>query len=135
MRKTFAHLGVEQPHAEDVRLLALDVYRAHIDDALQAEHCTDRRCRYAMLARAGLGDDPGLAHALRQQALAQGIVDLVGAGMRQVLALEVDSRPAAVLGQACRVCQRGWAAGVAAVQPVELLPEARVGLGFLIGGH
>ncbi len=43
-----------------------------------------------MLAGARLGDDALLAHAQGQQTLADGVVDLVGAGVQQVFALEVD---------------------------------------------
>jgi hypothetical protein len=56
----------------------------------------------AVLARAGLGDDAGLAHALGQQDLAEAVVDLVRAGVVQVLALEVDFRPA----QKCSLVSR-----------------------------
>jgi hypothetical protein len=41
-------------------------------------------------AGAGLGDDPRLAHALGQQRLADRVVDLVRAGVVEVLALEPD---------------------------------------------
>jgi hypothetical protein len=47
-----------------------------------------------VLARAGLGDDAALAHAPRQQRLAQAVVDLVRAGVQQVFALEPDARAA-----------------------------------------
>ncbi len=68
----------------------MDIVFAHIDDAFQPKHGADRRARHAVLTRARLGDDAPLAHALRQQALPQRVVDLVRAGMRQVFALEVD---------------------------------------------
>ena len=44
-----------------------------------------------MLTGAGLGDDPSLAHPLREYSLAERVVDLVGAGVQQVFALEVDA--------------------------------------------
>jgi hypothetical protein len=47
-----------------------------------------------VLARAGFGDDPRLAHALREQDLADAVVDLVRAGVVQLVALEVDLRAA-----------------------------------------
>jgi hypothetical protein len=47
-----------------------------------------------MLAGTGFRDDAGLAHAPRQQRLADGVVDLVRAGVVQVLALEQDLRAA-----------------------------------------
>ena len=68
---TGTHLGAEQLHAEDVGLLPLDVDRAHIDDARQVEERAGGRGRDPVLAGAGLGDDAGLAHAPRQQDLAE----------------------------------------------------------------
>ena len=47
-----------------------------------------------MLPRAGLGDDPLLAHPPRQQPLPQRIVDLVRSGMQQVFALQINLRAA-----------------------------------------
>ena len=43
-----------------------------------------------VLSGAGLGDDPPLAHPLGQQRLPEGVVDLVGPGVVEVLALEID---------------------------------------------
>mmetsp|Transcript_19189 Transcript_19189/g.60366 ORF Transcript_19189/g.60366 Transcript_19189/m.60366 type:complete len:466 (-) Transcript_19189:822-2219(-) len=82
------HLGAEHLHAEDVQRLAFHVHGAHVDDALQTQQGAGRRRGHAVLARAGLRDDPGLAQALCQQRLAQGVVDLVRAGVGQLLALE-----------------------------------------------
>jgi len=42
---------------------------------------------YAMLARAGFGDDARLAHLCGEKALADGVVDFVRAGVEQVFAL------------------------------------------------
>jgi hypothetical protein len=53
-----------------------------------------------MLARAGLRDDPRLAHADREQDLADAVVDLVRAGVVQLVALEPDLRAAQIFGQA-----------------------------------
>ena len=101
VREPGVHAGdgrAEQPHALDVGHLAAHVLRAHVDDALQAEQRARRRGGHAVLARAGLGDDPRLAHALGQQALAERVVELVRARVHQVLALEPD-RPAGGLGE------------------------------------
>ena len=73
-----------------------------------------------MLARAGLGDEPGLPHPLREQALAQTIVDLVRAGVQQVFALEINPRAAETLGQSTRLKQRRRAAREVFEQAVEL---------------
>ena len=58
------------------------------------KRCADRGGGHAVLARAGLRDDAGLAHAARQQDLAEHIVDLVRAGVVELVALEVDLRAA-----------------------------------------
>ena len=70
--------------------LAADVLLAHVDDAREAEQGAGRGGGDAVLAGAGLGDDPGLAQAPGEQRLAEGVVDLVGAGVGEVLALEVE---------------------------------------------
>ena len=64
-----------------------------------------------MLARAGLGDDARLAHAPGEQDLADAVVDLVRAGVEQVLALEINFRAAEFPGEAFgKVKRRGPAA-------------------------
>ena len=82
----------EHVHAEDIGFLPLDIDGAHIDDAFEAEARTGRRRRNAMLTGAGFGDDARLAHAPREQDLAEHIVDLVRAGVVQLFALEIDFR-------------------------------------------
>ena len=66
-----AHGGAEQPHAEHVQRLALDVDLAHVDHALEAEERGRGGGGDAVLASTGLGDEPGLAHPLREQRLAR----------------------------------------------------------------
>ena len=78
----------------DVERLALHVLGAHVDVALEAEQRAGRRRRDAVLAGAGLGDDAPLAHARGEQRLAERVVDLVRAGVRQILALQEDPRAA-----------------------------------------
>lgn len=87
------HRRTEQLHAIDVDLLPFDVGGAHVDQAFQAQTCSDSGAGHAVLAGAGLGDDAGLAHAAGQQGLADGVVDLVRAGVVEVFALEQDLRP------------------------------------------
>ena len=85
---TRSTVGAEHAHAEDVQRLARHVFGAHVDDALEAEQRARRGRRHAVLSGAGLGDDAALAHPLREQRLAERVVDLVRAGVREVLALE-----------------------------------------------
>ena len=84
----------------DVERLALHVLGAHVDVALEAEQRARRRRRDAVLPGAGLGDDAPLAHADGEQRLAERVVDLVRAGVRQILALQEDPRAAGCLRQA-----------------------------------
>src|SRR3546814_14211861 len=57
-------------------------------------------------------DDPGLAHAAGKQRLADGVVDLVRAGVVQVLALEKDARAADVFRQPRSLVDRAGPADV-----------------------
>ena len=109
----------EQLHPLHVRALAPHVLGAHVDDALEPEQRARGRGRDAVLAGAGLGDDARLAHALGEQALAERVVDLVRAGVQQVLALEVDRVPDR-LRQPLGVVERRGPAGEVAQQRRQL---------------
>ena len=43
-----------------------------------------------MLAGSGFGDDAGLAHAFCKENLPQGVVDLMGARVVELISLEID---------------------------------------------
>ena len=122
------HGRAQQLHALDVGRLAADVLHAHVDDALEVHQRARRRRGDAVLARAGLGDDAPLAHAPGQQRLADGVVDLVRAGVVEVLALEVQA-PAGDLAEAVGEVQRRRAPDEVAQQAVELGAEAGVAPG------
>jgi hypothetical protein len=59
-----------------------------------------------MLSRAGLRDDPVLAHSLGEQSLAQAVVDLVCACVQQVLALQVNACAAQLFGEPLGIVER-----------------------------
>ena len=103
-------LRAEHFHAIHIQFLPLAIHRAHVNDALQSEHGGDGGGGDAVLAGAGLGDDARLAHAPGEQDLADGVVDLVRAGVDQILALEINLRAAEFLGQAFGEVQRRGAA-------------------------
>jgi len=125
-------LGAEQLHAEHVRLLPLDVGSAHVDGAGQAEQRADGGGGDAVLPSAGLGDDAGPAHAPGQQDLAHAVVDLVTAGVVQLVAFHVDAGAAQVLGQTLGEPQRAGPADVVLEVGVKLGLEAGVALGVLV---
>ena len=82
-----------------------------------------------MLTGAGFGDDPLLAHPPGQEHLAQGIVDLVGAGVTEILPLQPDLRSARSLGQAIGTVHRCRPATKAFGELIEFLAEGSVALG------
>jgi len=84
-----------------------------------------------MLAGTVFRDDPGLAHALGEQDLADAIVDLVRTGMVQFFALEIDLRPAEMLGQALGEIKRAWTADIVSAEIRQLLLKDRIGLRLL----
>src|SRR5512139_3237407 len=124
------HLGTQQPHPLDVRGLAADVLAAHVDGAPEAHQRARRRRGDAVLPRPGLGDHAALSHPTGEQGLADRVVDLVGAGVDEVLALQVD--PAAEpLREPLGQIERGGAADEVPQQRGELGLKALVitGLG------
>ena len=87
-----------------------------------------------MLAGAGLGNDPALPHAPRQQRLADGVVDLVRAGVGEVLAFQVDARAAGVRREARREIHGRGAPHVVAQQRAKFGEERRVRQGGFARG-
>jgi hypothetical protein len=120
------HGGAEQFHAIDVGRLALDVLGAHVDDTFHAVARRHGRGGDAMLAGAGLGDDPLLAHAPGQQGLTDGVVDLVRAGVIEVFALQVDLGAAEDFRPAPGVVDRAGPADVVAQFVAEFGLKIRV---------
>ena len=111
----------------DVERLAPHVFGAHVDDALEAEQRAGGGAGDAVLPGAGLGDDARLAHPLGEQRLPERVVDLVRAGMGQVLPLEEDHAAAARgLGEPLRFPQRRRPAHVMLEQAGQLGGERRI---------
>ncbi|MNC35324.1 hypothetical protein D3C75_838040 [compost metagenome] len=115
-------------------MFLLDVHLAHVDFAGNAHQRTGGGQRHAVLAGAGLGDHLALAHELGQQRLAQAVVDLVRAGVVEVLALEVDLRTAEFFAQAAGMEDRAGAADVVGEQTGQLLLEIFALADLLVGG-
>mmetsp|Transcript_40600 Transcript_40600/g.107613 ORF Transcript_40600/g.107613 Transcript_40600/m.107613 type:complete len:542 (+) Transcript_40600:798-2423(+) len=121
------HRGPELPHPEAVQLLALGVDLAHVDDTLQVQHRARGSRRDAVLPCTCLRDDTLLAELHGQQCLADGVIDLVGARMSQLLALEPDLGAAAHLGEAPCVVER--------CRPAYEVPSEPRQFGFELGVH
>lgn len=127
------HLGPQEPHAEHVGGLPTHIFSTHVDDALQPQQGTDGGGGYPVLTGASLGDDASLAQALGQQPLPQGVVDLVGAGVGQVLPLEVYLGAFDVLRQTTGEVERGRTTGVVAQQGLQLGLKGGVVTGGQVG--
>src|SRR5256884_105051 len=89
----------EHAHARDVEGLARHVFRAHVDDTLEAQMRGDGGGSNAVLARAGFGNDARLAHLHDQQALADGVIDFMRAGVEQIFALQINAWTAEFFGE------------------------------------
>jgi len=114
------HLGPEQVHATDVVRLAHHVLGAHEDDALEPQHGGGRGRGHAVLAGPGLGQEHLFAHVLGEQALAHGVVDLVGSGVVQILTLQPQVEPQ-LLRQVGAAVERRGPADVIGQQVVQFL--------------
>ena len=101
----------------------------HVDLAVEPEEGAGGGRGDPVLARAGLGHHPPLAHPNREQGLAQGVVDFVGAGVGEVLALEEQLGTADMLGPPPGLAQRCRPADIAVEQNRELPPERGIGAG------
>ena len=124
-----SHLGAEQLHPEHVESLALHIDGAHIDDAFEAEQRARRGRRHTVLSGAGLGNDAALSHSLGEKRLTDDVVDLVRAGVGQVLAFEKHAHPES-LRESETLGDRGWSTGVFLQDRLVLGTERRVGPGF-----
>src|SRR6202042_2279475 len=76
-------------------------------------------------------DDPRLAHAPGEQHLAEGVVQLVRAGMEQVLTFEPDLRAGVALGESFRERDRRRPAGEVREAAIEIGGECRIREGAL----
>ena len=84
-----------------------------------------------MLARAGFRDDARLAHAFREQDLADRVVDLVSAGMKEVFALEIDFGAAKFAREPFGEIKRGGPAAEFA----QIIFQFALKLGVLLRAH
>ena len=126
-------LRAEQAHAVHVERLTLGVLHAHEHHALHAHQGCGRRSRNAVLTGAGFRDQTGLAHLFRQQCLTEHVVDLMGAGVVQILAFEVDLRTAEVVCHMLRKVQARRTSCVVVQQLGQLCVEFRIVLIVVIG--
>ena len=124
------HPAAQRDHAIDIGRLAFHVNRSHENIALHAEEGRHRRGADAVHPGAGLRDQPALSHPPCQQRLTERIVDLVGAGVIEVLAFEVDLRAADRLGEPPGVVERRLPPDVIGQKRIQFLLKRGIGLRF-----
>ena len=115
--------AAEEAHLGDVGVLLLDVDLAHVDLAGDADEGAGGGEGDTVLAGASLGNNLLLVHKLSKQRLAEAVVDLVGAGVVEVLALEVNLSAAELSGEALGVEDGAGAADVVVEEVRELVLE------------
>ena len=126
------YLGSEEFHTIDIQRLSVGIFFSHEDFAFHTQEGCCRCGSHTVLSGTCLCDQAGLPHLLCQQCLSQGIIDLMGTGMVQILSLEIDLRAAQILRHfPCIVQQRG-APRVFIQQLVQLRIEFRILLIMLI---
>lgn len=123
-----------QAHAGDVESLAFHVDGTHVDGAVHAEAGADGGSGDAVLAGSGFGNDAFFSEAFGEKNLADGVVDLVGSGVEEVFALEVNFGAAEFFGPAFGKVERGGAAAVVLEEVVEFGLKRGVGFGGFVGG-
>jgi hypothetical protein len=123
----------EQTHPKDVQGLALDVLAAHVDLAREAEQRGRGGGGDAVLAGARLGHQPLFLHADGKQCLAEDVVDLVGACVTEILALEEDTGTTVLFGQPSREVEWRGPTRIVAQEVAQAGVEATVPSGCPVG--
>ncbi|MPM51987.1 hypothetical protein SDC9_98740 [bioreactor metagenome] len=127
-------LAAQDAHLGDVGVFFFDVHLAHVDLARNAHQCAGGCQRHAVLARAGFGDHLGLAHELGEQCFAQAMVDLVRAGVVQVLTLQVDLCAAKLIRQSACVEDGAGAAHIVGKELRQFVLKILALHDFIVGG-
>ena len=89
-----ADFRTHQAHPGDVERLPFHIHLAHVNDALHPEAGAHRGGGDAVLTGSRFCDDARFPEALREYDLAEGVVDLVRAGVEQVFAFQINFRAA-----------------------------------------
>ena len=119
------HFGPQECHALHVGGLAAHVLLPHVDRASDAEASRRRGHGHAVLPRPSLGHDAALAHPRSEEDLPQGVIDLVGPRVVQILPLQENPHPPLGRQAVGLVDRRGTAAEVPQ-EPPQIPPEVPV---------
>ena len=84
------HFGPHQAHTKDVWRLTFNIFRPHVNAALQAQQRAGQRRGHAVLTGAGFGNNFGFAHPFCQQRLAEHLISLMRAAVQQIFTFEIQ---------------------------------------------
>ena len=104
------HVGSQNLHSCHVGSLLLNVHLPHVNVALQAKVGGGGSQSHAVLSGAGFGDDLFLSHVLGKEGFSHAVVQLVGAGVVQILPLGVKLDVPQGGGEALQVGDGGGSA-------------------------
>ena len=113
----FHHICAQDLHSCHIGCLFFDVHRAHVNVTFQSEIGCGCCHRNTVLTGTGLCDHFLLAHVLGKQHFAHAVIQLVRAGMVQILTLHIKLHAANGCGQTLQVRNRRGTA-------LELLADA-----------
>ena len=111
----------QKAHPVDVESLTDGIFFAHEYDAFHTHEGCGRRGGYTVLTGAGFRDQAGFTNFFSKKCLAKDIVDLMSAGMVQILPFQVDLSAAQVLCHLPGIIEPGRASGVV-VQKIGKFP-------------
>ena len=128
----------EYLHSCNVGSLFLYINRAHIDITFKPEVCSCGCKCHPVLTCARFCDDLFLAHILCEQRLAHAVIELMGAGMVEVLALCIELNVAKARRESFKVGNGGGSALKLLAYSAQLADESsrfadsKICLGYLI---
>ena len=125
-------LGAEQLHSCYIGSLTPDILFTHIDNAVKIEQCAYRSCCNSMLTGTGFGYDPFFAHPPGEKRLPQGVVDLVGSGVAEIFAFQVDCCALNCPAQPFGMIEGSRASYVVSKQVFKCRVKRRIVVGFPI---
>mmetsp|Transcript_11920 Transcript_11920/g.22798 ORF Transcript_11920/g.22798 Transcript_11920/m.22798 type:complete len:366 (+) Transcript_11920:367-1464(+) len=104
------NLSTQGVHTENIQLLTFAVNGSHVHGAIQTELGTNSGGSDTVLSGTGFGNDTRLTNTLGQQGLSNRVVNLVSAGVGQVLALQPNGGTTGQFRQTVGLVQRGGSA-------------------------
>ncbi len=126
-------LRPQELHPFDVRALAFDVLRTHVDLRRQPQRRADHRRCNPVLAGPGLSNESMFAHPSREKTLTERIVEFVSAPMNEILAFQPDFRSPGPTGEVFREVERSRTPSECSRSPGQFASKSRVDSRFLPG--